>query len=54
MLPLRYGHFLLAQRAKAANEACRQFEPAVRKMAELSLPWALLLFLKSVLTILLS
>lgn len=44
--PLRYGHFLLAQRAKAENEACRQFEPAVRKMAEFSLPWALLLFLK--------
>jgi len=57
MLPLRYGHSLLVQRAKAANEACRQFEPAVKKMAEFSLPWALLLFfnfLKSILTILLS
>ena len=46
MLPLRYGHSLLVQRAKAANEACRQFEPAVKKMAEFSLPWALLLFFK--------
>ena len=46
MLPLRYGHSLLVQRAKAENEACRQFEPAVRKMAEFSLPWALLLFFK--------
>lgn len=39
---------------KAANEACRQAERAIKETVEFSLPWALLLFLKSVLTIFLS
>lgn len=42
------------QRVKAANEAYRQAESVAKKMLEFSLPWALLLFLKSVLTIFLS
>lgn len=46
--------FYQCREQKAANEACRQAEHAIKKIVEFSLPWALLLFLKSVLTIFLS
>lgn len=50
-LTTKVSSLAISERVRAVNEACRQAEPAIKKVVEFSLPWALLLFLKSFLTI---